>query len=152
MIFKKRQANDKIFDSAYKRGDIEFQPMEGDITLDKTFESKFLDSHRKHFEYYTNSQLYENILEIWNDSKWHKVFKPKNKIPKEHLSNIYHDIKMNIDDSFYEHIETFICIAEFLNSPYKYLWDQISTKHKIEILSELNEKFPNRFQHDVSLF
>jgi hypothetical protein len=145
---KRRNPNDKIFDSTLKQGTIDYQIHNTKIEVNKNYESRFLESQKNCFDHYQETNLYERLLEIWFETKWSKVYKDKRHIPKDRLSEIYDEIKSTFQESLYSNAEIFCAISEFLNVSYTILYEMISTKYKEEILKDVKKKYPNHFKEE----
>lgn len=148
---KRRNPNDKILDSAYKQGTIEYQHL-NNVAVDRRYEVSFMDSERDSYGYYLDVKLSKYIDSVWTNTAWSKVFKNKQRIAKDNLSQIFCEIRNSVEDKTYGDAEIFCAIAEFLSVPYETLYNMIPTKYKEPILKDLEEKYPSHFDDSDALF
>lgn len=151
MFRKKRNPKDKIFDNKYNRGEIDTHCLQ-DVQADAVYEKSYMDHSKKAIDFYFDEALYELIFDIWQKSEWadDPDDQSKKRVNKHLLSQIYNHFKINLKDTLYSNTEIFCAIGEFLNQNYFVLYEMISTKYKIEILKEIEEKHPRFFKDNLS--
>jgi len=137
---KFRRPNDKIFDNKFNRGEIEYQPFEKSVEIDKRYINDIMINHYDSYDYYRMSKLNEEINRIYVDTKWDEAYKNK-RIPKFELSEIFEYIRSKITDTTYSEIEIFIEIADCLAVKYNTLYEMVPNLYKKKLLEELNENF-----------
>jgi len=140
---KRRRYNDPIFDNSYNKGEIEFQPFEPKIEINKQYVDNRLDDSYNAYDYYRKEVLHGEIDAIYNNSDWNKYYDTNKKIPKRDLTEVYLYIIKNLKDKSFTIIETFIEIADYLGIKYKLLYEMIPNAYKKNLLKELDKEYNN---------
>jgi hypothetical protein len=147
-IFKKgfinmarRKPNDKIFDNKYNSGEVDYEIYNGPPKLDTLYASNYIPDYRQTYDNFKNKQLFETLLDIWENLKWYKIYGKKRRIPKADLNSIFLDLRGKLKDSTYTKVEVFTGIAEFLNVNYGILYSVVPIPIQIELVAELDEKY-----------
>lgn len=137
---RSRRPNDKIFDNKFNRGEIDFQPFEKNVEIDKQYVNDQMLNYYNSYDYYRIEELTKVIGTIYEGTKWWATYHSK-RIPKFELSEIYQYIRSRIEDTTYTESEVFVEIADFLDVRYITLYEMVSNVYKKKILEELNENF-----------
>lgn len=134
---KRRRPNDKIFDNAYNKGEIELENL-GVPTVD--YGSSLLTTTYTYDDFRQN-ELYELLYQVYDESGFSKCDTKETKFLKKDLLEIFSHLSKPLLTKGYSYIEVFTSIAEFLSVDYKMLYETVPNSIKTPILKECGDKF-----------
>lgn len=147
--FKRRNANDKIMDNKYNRGEIDYMEY-SDPKIDESFRMGRLNESYDSYDHYRMMKLNEQILDIYSGTIWDKSYDKNKRIPKQELSEVYFYIKDKLTDTTYTNAEIFITIAQFLDVNMNILYNMVGPAYKEELVEEMRIYRPKLIKDKIA--
>lgn len=136
----KEERRDKIFGNDYNQGNLDLD-YNKPLQIDLGFQNEYLNDCYSPEEYTAHHELLTKIYAFIESSKWAYILKRKKKVTNENIPQIYSYLKNNLNEKHSTNIQIFTAISDAVDIPFKTLYDNIGSKYKEEILSELDNKF-----------